>query len=151
VPDRPRFNRRADGAPSYARGAKWPAWALLAIPFLLVILLLNKVAGSRVRWTACWLTVLLFEAVMIPVEHKAILLGHWVYNENRILGPLFWGIPIEEPLIYYIFPPVFVILAYETINGLLSGSVKFDWRSDIERGLKMLGWTPPASAARRAK
>jgi len=148
VPSRPDYSKRPDGAPTYARGAKWPAWAVLAIPFLLAMLVLARFVKSRVAWTACWISVLVFELIMIPVEHNSILRGHWVYNENRILGPLFWGIPIEEPLIYYVFPPVFVIMAFEFINGLLKGTIRFDWGADLENGLKLLGWKPPILGAK---
>ena len=151
MPGRPDFGRRADGAPSYARGAKWPAWAVLVLPFLLQMLFLNRLVKSRVRWTACWLTVLVFEAVLLPVEHKAILNGLWVYNSNRILGPLFWGIPIEEPLIYYLFPPVLAIMLFEFIHGTLQGTIRFDLKRELDRGLKVLGWKPPVIYARRTR
>lgn len=129
---RPSFRSRL-GYPSYARGKKWPAWALLAIPFVAVMIPLYQAAKREVHWRACVLAVLVFEAIMIPVEHNSIVRGHWVYNENRILGPLVWGIPIEEPLIYYLFPPIFVILVYECIAGWLSGAIKPDIWSWLRR------------------
>ncbi len=123
VPARPRFDRRADGAPTYARGRRRPAWMLLAIPFVALMAMLLPVVRRRVHWMACLLTVGLFELVMLPVEHWSILRGHWVYNEHRILGPLFWGIPIEEPLIYYLLPPILVIMIFEYLAARLNGSI----------------------------
>ncbi|MEK7766008.1 MAG: hypothetical protein AAB368_07195, partial [bacterium] len=61
----------AAGAPTYARGKKWPASALLAIPFAILMALLVPVVRKLVRWRACWLTVLAFEVIMLPVEHAA--------------------------------------------------------------------------------
>jgi len=132
---RPRIVRRR-GVPAYARGKKWPAWALLAVPFALVMVPLYQAAKRRVHWLACILTVVVFEAIMIPVEHNSIIRGHWVYNENRILGPLFWDIPIEEPLIYYLLPPILVILIYECVAGWLAGTIKLDWQASLRRWLR---------------
>lgn len=134
--ERPRISRRSSGAPTYARGKKWPAWALLAVPFILVMVPIYQTVKHRVYWMACALTVLVFEVIMIPVEHNSIMRGHWVYNEHRILGPLVWGIPIEEPLIYYFLPPIFVILMFELVSGLLKGVIKIEWQSWLRR------WVP---------
>ena len=125
IHQRPKIGTRK-GYPSYARGKKWPAWALLAVPFIAVMIPLYQAAKRHVHWGACLLTVVVFEAMMIPIEHNSIVRGHWVYNENRILGPLFWGIPIEEPLIYYLFPPILVILIYECVAAWLTGKLKVD-------------------------
>jgi len=133
VQPRPQFSERKDGAPAYARGAQWPAWALLAIPFLLVMVPLYHAVRRRVRWAACVQAVMVFEVVMLPVEHHSILRGHWVYNTNRILGPLVWGIPIEEPLLYYLLPPMLVCMAYEFISGLLSGALRWGRLTDLPR------------------
>ena len=130
---RPVFTRREDGSPTYARGAKWPAWALLALPFIIVMVPLYRVVRHRVRWASCMLTVLVFEAMMIPVEHNSILRGHWVYNQNRILGPLFWSIPIEEPLIYYFLPPILIIMIFELVTGFVSGALRWGHLTDLPR------------------
>jgi lycopene cyclase domain-containing protein len=131
---RPRMRRSASGAPTYARGAKWPAWFLLAIPFLLAMIPLFKAVWRRVDWLACAFTVLLFEGIMIVVEHNSVMRGHWVYNENRILGPLVWGVPIEEPLIYYLLPPIFVIMLFELLKGLMDGTIKFGAKRSASKG-----------------
>ena len=130
---RPVFARREDGSPTYARGTKWPAWAVLALPFIVVMVPLYRVVRHRVRWASCMLTVLVFEAMMIPVEHNSILRGHWVYNQNRILGPLFWSIPIEEPLIYYFLPPILIIMIFELVTGFVSGSLRWGHLTDLPR------------------
>ena len=129
LPDTPTFTKRADGAPTYARGKKWPAWFLLAIPFTVVLVPLWHAARRRVAWFACGATILIFELLMLPVEHESLMRGHWVYNQNRILGPLVWGIPIEEPLFYYCLPPLLVILLFECVDGLKSGAIKLGHRT----------------------
>lgn len=133
VRPRPEFSEREDGAPAYARGAKWPAWTLLALPFILVMVPLYRAVRRRVRWTACLLAVLVFEVLMLPVEHHAILRGLWVYNTNRILGPQLWGIPIEEPLLYYLLPPILVCMVYEFITGLVTGTLRWGRLTDLPR------------------
>lgn len=141
---RPRFGRGPDGAPSYARGEKWPASALLAVPFLILMALLYPVVKRLVRWRACWMTVLVFGVLMLPVEHLAVTWGLWVYNNNRLLGPTVWGVPIEEPLIYYFFPPIMVAMLYELTAGLIAGQITPRW----EPGLKRLARRVPALAPR---
>lgn len=109
-----KFLRRLDivmrrGMPSYTRGKHRPAWALIALPFILLLIYMR----TRVKalcWRSAVMVVLLFEISCLFIEHHAVVCGHWVYNEARILGPTFWGIPIEEPVIYYFFPPLFVII-----------------------------------------
>lgn len=116
------MGRLSSGVSSYTRGRKWPAAFLLALPFITLMAPMYEAARRRVDWVACMLMVLSFEVIMFVAEHNSIMRGHWVYNESRILGPRIWGIPIEEPLIYYFFPPVFVVLLYETMVKLLEGS-----------------------------
>lgn len=103
-----------NGKPTYRRGAKYPAWMLIALPFIaLTGFLLKRVRG--LHWPSLLATVLLFEAALLFVEHNSVMIGHWVYNQNRILGPEVWGIPIEEPLIYYLFPPIMVVVVFHLI------------------------------------
>lgn len=135
VPPRPGFARRRDGAPAYRRGAWFPAWALLALPFVLVMIWLWPLVRRRVRWAGCALAVMVFEVVMLPVEHQAILRGHWVYNDARILGPLVWGIPVEEPLLYYLLPPILVIMVFEWFRAVAAGDLEADWKAALGRFL----------------
>ena len=129
----PKMKRGRDRVLRYGRGKKWPAWALLAIPFAMVMVVLYPLVKRKVNWRACWLTVLVFEVMMLPVEHYAVILGFWVYNTNRLLGPEIWGIPIEEPLIYYFLPPMMVVMAFELVTGLLNKTIKFNWESQLAR------------------
>lgn len=93
----------------YRRGKWWPLWALLKIPFLILFYPLYKYVKDEVNWTAAWLTVATFEVLLFCAEYLSLQRGHWVYNEARILGPKILGIPIEEPLLYYFFPPLIII------------------------------------------
>ncbi len=101
--------RQPDGKFEYKKGTWWPLWALFMVPFLLVFKPLYSFVKKEVNWKAAWLTVLVFEAVMMAAEYYSLKRGHWVYNENRIFGPKVFGVPIEEPLLYYLFSPLILI------------------------------------------
>lgn len=97
---------------SYRRGTWWPLWALFLVPFMFVFWPLYKWVRAEVNWKAAWISVLIFEVILMIAESYAIKRGHWVYNENRIFGPKVFGVPIEEPLLYYLFCPLMVICIY---------------------------------------
>lgn len=101
--------RTPDGGFEWKKGKWWPLWSLFMVPFLLVFLPLYRAVRQEVNWFAAWGTVLVFEAIMLPAEWYALRRGHWVYNEQRIWGPKIFGIPIEEPLLYYLFSPLILI------------------------------------------
>jgi hypothetical protein len=108
IPSTPDFDHDK-GVPGYERGKKWPAWFTIALPFIgLLALLARKVKNVSLISVAA--TVLFFEIATFLIEHRSVMMGHWVYNRARIFGVLVWGVPIEELVIYYFFPPIFVIL-----------------------------------------
>ncbi|HAT71449.1 MAG TPA: hypothetical protein DCS63_01360 [Elusimicrobia bacterium] len=96
---------------------KWPASVILAAPFFLLVIPLYKAARERVNWKAALAMVGTFEALMFCAEAFSVSRGHWIWNPNRILGPTIFGIPIEEPLLYYWFPPLFVVILMHAFEG----------------------------------
>ena len=116
---KPLLKRDFKGVYRYARGAKWPAWFLLALPFILAAIYIYFKIRKHINWSAAAGMVIISEVMLTIVEHISILRGHWVYNENRILGPRIWGIPIEEPLIYYWIPQLFVVFTMIIIYSYL--------------------------------
>lgn len=112
--------RAADGSFDYKKGKWWPLWAIFMIPFLLIFKPLYKYVKDAVNWKAAWATVLLCEVVLMTAEWYSLKRGHWVYNEARILGPKVFGVPIEEPLLYYLFSPLIIISLMESIRKKLS-------------------------------
>ncbi|MBL8992471.1 MAG: lycopene cyclase domain-containing protein [Spirochaetia bacterium] len=114
----PAFKRDPDGRFYYDRGsARYPGWALVAIPFIIALNFFVHAKG--IDWGSVWMTVMLFLVTLGLIEHLAIYRGYWVYNEARLLGPKIFGVPIEEWVIYYIFPPILVVSAFEYVSGLL--------------------------------
>jgi lycopene cyclase domain-containing protein len=104
------------------RTGRWfPWWALLIVPFVIGWIPLLAAVRRRVNWKAAGVTVLIFEALLMPTERRSLRRGHWVYNESRILGPRLFGVPIEEPLIYYLLSPLIIISIF---HGFLRGEGK---------------------------
>ncbi len=100
---------------TYRKGKWWPASALLIIPFMLIFIPMGRAMRKEVNWKAVLGTVLTFEVVMFLAEVFSLARGHWVWNESRIFGYKIWGVPLEEPLLYYWFPAVFVITLFHVI------------------------------------
>lgn len=96
---------------------KWPASVLLAAPFFLLVVPLYRAARERVNWRAALALIATFEALMFCAEIFSVSRGHWIWNPNRTLGPTVFGVPIEEPLLYYWFPPLFVVLMMHAFEG----------------------------------
>ena len=104
---------------AYHRGKRFPWWATLLLPFLLLLAVLYRIVRERVNWKAAAATIGVFELVVFPAEVFSVWRGHWVYNDARIWGPKILNVPIEEPLLYYVFPPLIVITAFCAIRMLL--------------------------------
>jgi len=107
------------GVSSFGKGAWWPASAVLACPFIFIRSLLSRSARPQVNWRAALATALFFEVLMIYAEHLSLMRGHWIYNEARIFGLKIWGVPIEEPMIYYWLGPIFTITLWGAIRHRL--------------------------------
>jgi len=105
--EQPEFDKKED-IPGYERGKRVPAWFALAIPFLALMgVLFRRV--KNLSFKSVIGVIVVFEIGTLLIEHHAVVNGHWVYNRAKLLGPLVWDVPIEEVVIYYVFPPLFVI------------------------------------------
>ncbi|MEW5950414.1 MAG: hypothetical protein GX447_00765 [Elusimicrobia bacterium] len=101
------------------RQKKWPATVVLAAPFFLIVIPFYKAAKEALNWPAAIAMIITFEILMFACEIMSVSRGHWVWNPNRTLGPTILGVPIEEPLLYYWFPPLFVVLLMLVIEGYI--------------------------------
>lgn len=99
-----------------AQQKKWPATVVLAAPFMFILIPMWKACKERVNWGAAIAMIFVFEALMFFAEYFSISRGHWIWNPNRTLGPTIFNIPIEEPLLYYWFPPLFMIILMHTLQ-----------------------------------
>ncbi|MCK4935450.1 MAG: hypothetical protein KAR84_01240 [Elusimicrobiales bacterium] len=101
-------------------GAKrWPATVVLLAPFMFLFIPLYKAARHSVNWAAAVAMMATFEVIMFFAEYFSVSRQHWIWNPDRILGPTIFGIPIEEPLLYYWFPPLFVVILMHAIENWL--------------------------------
>ncbi|MFH1258829.1 MAG: lycopene cyclase domain-containing protein [Elusimicrobiota bacterium] len=123
LPERPEI-KTTNGVPWYRRGKWWPAWAILILPFIFIFAPLYRRIKDQINWRAIFAMIVVSEIILTIAEHNSIQRGHWVYNEARILGPRIWGIPIEEPLIYYWLPQILAVIALLFIRSLLKNSKK---------------------------
>ncbi|MCB4757029.1 MAG: lycopene cyclase domain-containing protein [Elusimicrobia bacterium] len=103
----------------YRKGRWIPLWAILIVPFLILFEPLYRYVKDEVNWKAAFGTVVIFELLLLCAEYYSLKRGHWVYNEARILGPKIFGIPIEEPLLYYLFPPLIIISLMHGVKKVL--------------------------------
>ncbi|HRY29247.1 MAG TPA: hypothetical protein P5079_04325 [Elusimicrobiota bacterium] len=117
----PPEGKKKEEFPTYRRGAWWPAFSLLLLPFLFLFKPFYSVARKELNGRAALATILCFETFMLFAEHYSLKRGHWVYNEARIWGPKVFGVPLEEPLLYYWFPGLFVIVFMLFVKHKIEG------------------------------
>ena len=118
IPDKPlSAETRKKTKPSSAK--RWPATVVLLAPFMFLIVPLYKAAKNSVNWAAAMAMMATFEIIMFFAEYFSVSRGHWVWNPDRIIGPTIFGIPIEEPLLYYWFPPLFVVILMHAIENFI--------------------------------
>lgn len=98
---------------------RWPATVVLAIPFALIFIPLYRSASYSVRRKAAVKMLATFECIMICAELFSVSRGHWVWNPSRTLGIFFFGVPIEEPLLYYWFPPLLVVVLMHVFENYI--------------------------------
>ncbi len=94
---------------TYARGTQWPGLFCLALPFIVLFIYVYHLASRSINWKAALPMLALSECMFFFWEHWAISRGHWVYNCNILCGVFIWGVPLEELLIFYWIPPLFVV------------------------------------------
>ena len=102
-------------------GAKrWPATLVILSPLMFLFVPLYKAARHSVNWSAAIALVVTFEVIMFFAEYFSVSRQHWIWNPDRIIGPtIFGGIPIEEPLLYYWFAPLFLVVLMHAIENWL--------------------------------
>lgn len=97
---------------------KWPATLVVLSPLLVLFVPLYRAARYSVNWSAAIALVITFEMIMFLAEYFSVSRQHWIWNPDRIIGPtIFGGIPIEEPLLYYWFAPLFLVVLMHAIEN----------------------------------
>lgn len=103
-----------------AQGArKWPASVILTLPFFFIAAPIYNATKKVVSWRAASSMIATFSVIAFVAGHFSVLHKHWIWNPARTLGPTIWQVPIEEPLLYYWFPPLFVVLLFHAVEDYL--------------------------------
>ena len=98
---------------------KWPASVILTIPFFFIAVPIYNLTKKVVSWRAAASMIATFSVIAFVAGHFSVLHQHWIWNPARTLGPTIWKVPIEEPLLYYWFPPLFVVLLFHAVEDYL--------------------------------
>jgi len=91
-----------EGVGKYARGPV--AVRYFWLQALIIAAILAMVRHYRGNWKSLAWSVVLFVSIAYPNELLGLHNGFWTYNVNRLLGPWFLGVPIEEWMMYTISP-----------------------------------------------
>lgn len=100
----------------YKRGTKFPVW-IWVVAFVLVALAVAYVF-FRGSWKAVLATTAVFVCVAYPNELYSLSQGYWVYNQNRMIGPWLFGVPVEEWAMYTASPAAGSML-YSSLHRVL--------------------------------
>lgn len=111
-------------APAAAETKKWPASVILTLPFFIIVIPLYNAARKLVNWRAAFFMILTFASVAFCAGHFSVMRKHWIWSPDRTLGPTIWRVPIEEPLLYYWFPPLFCVILLHAIEHHIRGKRK---------------------------
>jgi Lycopene cyclase len=110
-------NIKEVGKKSLVGAKRWPATIVILSPLLVLFIPLYKAARHSVNWSAAIALVVTFEIIMFLAEFFSVTRQHWIWNPDRIIGPTIFNIPIEEPLLYYWFAPLFLVVLMHTIEN----------------------------------
>jgi lycopene cyclase domain-containing protein len=91
-----------EGVGKYSRGVVAARYFWLQA--IIIAAILAMVRYYRGNWKSLAWSVALFVSIAYPNELLGLHNGFWTYNVNRLLGPWFLGVPIEEWLMYTISP-----------------------------------------------
>ncbi len=92
-----RFHR---GIPRFSSGRYFPGWAMAVGPFFFTALVAFRKFFRSIHIPALFFTFVINMSTYLLWEYNAIVRGHWVYNDQRILGPRLGVTPIEELFLY---------------------------------------------------
>jgi lycopene cyclase domain-containing protein len=109
--------------PVYIEGVWYPGWLIAIVPFLTIGIIWFKAVIKKINIIAFLISLILNLTMYILFEYNAIMRGHWVYNEQRLLGWRFAGtIPLEQIILYFV-SFLFLVPFFESVRFLLISKV----------------------------
>ncbi|HEX2958242.1 MAG TPA: hypothetical protein VHO70_15515 [Chitinispirillaceae bacterium] len=118
-PERPEKYRNSRGMPVYKEGVWYPGWLIAITPFFAVGAVWFKTLIKKIHVAAFLISFILNMTMYILFEYNAIMRGHWVYNEQRLLGWKFAGTMSIELFLVYITSFLFLVPFFESIRFFL--------------------------------
>lgn len=107
------------GLPVYIEGRWYPGWFIAIVPFLVFGILWLRATLKKINIPALFLSAVLNITLYLLFEYNAIMRGHWVYNEQRLLGLRLAGtIPVEQLILYFV-SFLFIVPFFETTRNVL--------------------------------
>ncbi len=95
-----RLERDHRGRPEYISGRWGPAWFAAIAPWFIIGLLSLRATLKNIHEFAFAAVFCINMPVYLLWEYNALIRGHWVYNENRLLGIKIGVTPVEELFLY---------------------------------------------------
>lgn len=90
------------GTGKYQEGERRPVYVWLQVAIVASIAFMSNYFKGN--WKAVGWTTLVFFATAFPNELYALSQGFWLYNEKKLLGVFFFGVPLEGFMMYFIAP-----------------------------------------------
>jgi lycopene cyclase domain-containing protein len=119
VPDVPKKFRNSRSRPVYIEGVWYPGWLIAIIPFLTIGIAWFRSVLKKVNIVAFFISLMINLTMYVLFEYNAIMRGHWVYNEQRLLGWRFAGtIPLEQIILYFV-SFLFLVPFFESVRFFL--------------------------------
>jgi lycopene cyclase domain-containing protein len=115
-PKIPEKYRNSRGMPVYKEGVWYPGWLIAITPFFAVGVAWFRAMIKKINVAAFLISLVLNMTMYILFEYNAIMRGHWVYNEQRLLGLKFAGTMSIELFLVYITSFLFLVPFFETIR-----------------------------------
>jgi lycopene cyclase domain-containing protein len=119
----PKKFRNSRSMPVYIEGVWYPGWLIAIVPFLTLGIIWFKAVIKKINIIAFFVSLILNLTMYILFEYNAIMRGHWVYNEQRLLGWRFAGtIPLEQIILYFV-SFLFLVPFFESVRFFLISKV----------------------------
>jgi lycopene cyclase domain-containing protein len=136
TPEVPERYRNSRGMPVYKEGIWYPGWLIAIIPFCAIGVAWFRAMFKKINIAAFLISLTINMTMYILFEYNAIMRGHWVYNEQRLLGFRFAGtIPLEQILLYFVsflfLIPFFATVRFFLISKLGSPEEKKAYEEEV--------------------
>lgn len=115
-PEVPEKYRNGRGMPVYKEGVWYPGWLIAITPFFAIGVVWFRAMIKKINIAAFLISFVLNMTMYILFEYNAIMRGHWVYNEQRLLGLKFAGTMSIELFLVYITSFLFLVPFFETVR-----------------------------------